>query len=178
MVKIIKSKDGNVFQPTKKPGLLCLAVEEIQEKVTASLDSKFAVNQSRRIAFIFRSQEQFNEIFTAMGKTAAEGLELPGIVVVKEQLTPFSATNPTQGIKYPNAAARTANLACTVSGAPVYRDTLYTTDETMEDTLVEHDNKAQIQEFVRTMNAAPRANTTSLATASPAATTTRGRRGK
>lgn len=175
-VKIIKSKNNNVFEPTKKAGLLCLAVEEIQAANAASLDGKFANQQSRRIAFIFRSKEQFDAIFAAMGKTPAADMELPGIVVVKEQTEPFSATNPMNGIKYPNAAAKAAGLACTVGGKPIYRDTLYTTDEDTADVLVAHDNNSQIQEFVKNMNAAPKANSATLTTASPAATATRGRR--
>jgi hypothetical protein len=166
-VKIIESKNKRIFEPTKKEGLLCLAVEEIQAPVNLSLDSKFAQTQSRRIAFIFRTQEQFDAIFSAMGVTPAAGTELPGIVVVKEQLEPLSATNPTSGIKYPNAAAKNAGLMCTVGGKPVYRDTFYTSDETIQDILVPHDNGVQIQEFVRSMNAGNKANTPALAGASP-----------
>lgn len=184
-VKIIESKNKRIFEPTKKEGLLCLAVEEVQAPVNLSLDSKFAQTQSRRIAFIFRTQEQFDAIFKAMGVTPTAGTELPGKVVVKEQLEPLSATNPMNGIKYPNAAAKAQGLMCVVYkkdaagnnvidpttgkpvGQPVYRDTFYTSDETVQDTLVQHDNGAQIQEFVRTMNAGNKANTPALAGASP-----------
>lgn len=155
MVKIIESKNKNVFEPTKKKGLLCLAVEEIQADATLSLDGKFANAQSRRIAFIFRSKEQFDAIFTAMKIVPAAGAVLEGVVSIKEQLEPFSATNPMNGIKYPNAAAKAAGIMCTVAGKPVYRDTFYTTDVDTEDVLVPHDNGTQIQEFVRTMNGVP-----------------------
>lgn len=174
-VKIIESKNKNVFEPTKKAGLLCLAVEEIQPAAAISLNGKFANVQSRRIAFIFRSQEQFDQIFAAMKITPTAGAELPGIVSIKEQLEPFSATNPLNGIKYPNAAAKAAGLMCTVSGKPVYRDTFYTTDEDTEDILVQHDNGTQIQEFVATMNGAAKAQTPTLAAASPATTGRRAR---
>lgn len=176
-VKIIKSKNNNVFEPTKKAGLLCLAVEEIQAANAASLDGKFANAQSRRIAFIFRTKEQFDAIFAAMNVKPLADTELPGIVVVKEQTEPFNATNPTNGIKYPNAAAKAAGLMCTVGGKPIYRDTLYTTDETMEDVTIKHDNNTQIQDFVKNMNAtaAPKANTATLTAASPAASTKRRR---
>lgn len=172
-VKIIESKNKRIFEPTKKEGLLCLAVEEVQEAKSATLDGKFAQTQSRRIAFIFRTKEQFDQIFAAMNVVPAAGAVLPGIVSIKEQLEPFSATNPTNGIKYPNAAAKAAGLACTVSGKPVYRDTFYTTDETTDDILIPHDNGAQIQEFVKNMNATPKANSDALKAASPAATTSR-----
>jgi len=166
-VKIIESKNKNVFEPTKKAGLLCLAVEEIQADAALSLDGKFANQQSRRIAFIFRSQEQFDAIFKAMNVEPKAGAVLDGIVSIKEQLEPFSATNPMNGIKYPNAAAKAAGLACTVAGKPVYRDTFYTTDENTEDILVPHDNGTQIQEFVKNMNASNKANTPALANAAP-----------
>lgn len=180
MVKIIESKNGRIFEPTKREGLMCLAVEEIQPNAELSLDGKFAQTQSRRIAFIFRSQEQFKAIFEAMNVTPVAGAELDGVVAIKEQLEPFSATNPTQGIKYPNAAAKAAGLACTVGGQPIYRDTFFTTDEDTEDILVPHDNGAQIQEFVRNMNGtATKANSAAIQTAG-AANTGRGgsRRGK
>ncbi len=172
-VKIIESKKGNIFEPTKKAGLLCLAVEEVQADATLSLDGKFANTQSRRIAFIFRSKEQFDAIFAAMKVAPVAGAELAGIVSIKEQLEPFSTTNPMNGVKYPNAAAKTAGLMCTVAGKPVYRDTFYTTDEDTADVLIPHDNGTQIQEFVRTMNGAP-ALSDSIKNAAPV---TRSRRG-
>lgn len=172
-VKIIKSKNGNIFEPTKKEGLLCLAVEEIQPAAGVSLDGKFANPLSRRIAFVFRSKEQFDAIFAAMKLSPVENLELPGIVAVKEQAEPFSTVNPMNGIKYPNAAAKAAGLMCTVAGKPVYRDTLYTTDENTEDILVKHDNNTQIQEFVRTMN---KPATAALTAASPVAPKATGKR--
>ena len=166
-VKIIESKNKNIFEPTKKAGLLCLAVEEIQADAAVSLNGKFANTQSRRIAFIFRSKEQFDLIFKTMGVVPAAGAVLDGIVSIKEQLEPFSATNPMNGIKYPNAAAKAAGLMCTVGGKPVYRDTFYTTDEDTEDVLVAHDNGTQIQEFVASMNAGNKPNTPTLENASP-----------
>ncbi len=165
-VKIITSKKGNIFEPTKKEGLMCLAVEEIQAATDKTLDGKFANAQSRRIAFIFRTKEQFDAIFADMKVTPVADTVLAGIVQVKEQLVPFSLTNPTNGIKYPNAAAKATGIACTVQGKSVYRDTIYTTDETAEDVLVPHDNNTQIQEFVRNMNAAPKATAPALTEAS------------
>lgn len=175
-VKIIESKNKRVFEPTKKEGLLCLAVEEVQPNAALSLDGKFAQTQARRIAFIFRTKEQFDAIFQAMKVTPAAGTELPGIVAIKEQLEPFSANNPTNGIKYPNAAAKAAGLMCTANGKPIYRDTFYTTDESVEDILVAHDNGAQIQEFVKNMNAPVKANSATLQNASPVAGERKGRR--
>lgn len=174
-VKIIKSTKGNIFEQTKKAGLLCLAVEEIQPAVKTTLDGKFAGNgTSRRIAFIFRSKEQFDQIFKDMAITPAEGTELPGIVVVTESLKPVDEKDPKRGAKTPNKAAAAAGIYCTIGGKYIYRDTLYTTDETREDTLIDHDNKDVISNFVRSMNATP-ANTPALANASPAATTGRRR---
>jgi hypothetical protein len=174
-VKIIESKNKNVFEPTKKEGLLCLAVEEIQADSAVSLNGKFANAVSRRIAFIFRSKEQFDLIFKAMNVVPAAGAVLEGIVSIKEQLEPFSATNPTNGIKYPNAAAKAKGKMCTVKGAPVYRDTFYTTDVDTEDILVAHDNGDEIRAFVQSMNAPAKASTPALANAAPAATGRRAR---
>ena len=174
-VKIIKSTKGNIFEQTKRVGLLCLAVEEVQAAVEATLDGKFAANgQGRRIAFIFRTQEQFNDIFTNMAVKPAEGVELPGIVVVTETQTPVDETDLKRGAKVPNKTAAAAGIYCTKGGKYIYRDTLYTTDETKEDTLIEHDNAEVIKAFTRTMNAAP-VQSPALASASPVVTT--GRRG-
>ncbi len=175
MVKLIKSKNGNIFEPTKREGLLCLAVEEVQENKGVSLDGKFANLVSRRIAFIFRSKEQFDAIFSSMNVVPGADVQLPGIVAVKEQLTPFSTTNPMAGIKYPNAAAKSAGLMCTVGNKPIYRDTLYTTDENTEDVLIAHDNATQIQEFVRNMNKPATATLSDASPVTKAATTRRGR---
>lgn len=169
-VKIIKSTKGNIFEQTKKAGLLCLAVEEVQEAVKSTLDGKFAGNgQSRRIAFIFRSKEQFDQIFADMAIKATEGVELPGIVVVTESLKPVDEKDPKRGAKTPNKAAALAGIFCTVGGKYIYRDTLYTTNQDMEDTLIEHDNKDAVGNYVRSMNAAP-ANTPALANAAPKTT--------
>lgn len=145
-VKILESKNKRIFEPTKRPGLLCLAVEEIQE-ATLYHDAG-RLSQGRRIAFILRTKEQFDQIFAAMGVTPEAGTKLDGYVQIKEQLEPFSATNPMNGVKYPNAAARAAGLMCTVAGKPVYRETFFV-HNVGDDILVPHDNITQIQEFLR-----------------------------
>ena len=175
MVKILASADGKAFVKSANYDtngkLMVMAVEESIAAPTGfgAIKDGYMVRQQRKIAFVTATQEQFDAIFKAEGITPAGGVELPGVIQVIEQLTPFSATNPESGIKYPNAEMKKLGKACTVNGAPVYRKTTWLPDgdETVQDILVPHDNGAQIQEFIRSMNAANKANTPALAGASP-----------
>lgn len=154
-VKIVKSKNQVIFEKTKKEGLLCLALEE--SKLSTGLDA-FQNNSfgstSRKVAFVFATQEQFNAIFASEGVAPEAGTELRGRIQVIEGTTPVNAKDPLVGIKYPNAAARTAKMPCTIGGAPIYRKSMYDPSGETKDILVAHDNGAAISAFVVNMNKA------------------------
>ncbi len=63
-------------------------------------------------------------------------------------MTPVSATDSALGIKYPNAAAKDARLACMVADEPVYRRAYYTPNMDEQDVMVAHDNNADIKAFM------------------------------
>ena len=72
----------------------------------------------------------------------AEMKTLPGKIVVKEQLEPFSTTNPDRDLKI----AGSTGIICCVHGEPIYRKTIYTADVTAEDVLLDHTNGDAIRE--------------------------------
>ena len=68
--------------------------------------------------------------------------EITGKIVVKEQLTPFSDNNPERDYKI----AGTTGIICCVHGEPIYRRTVFTSDVTAEDVLLDHTNNDAIRE--------------------------------
>ena len=65
-----------------------------------------------------------------------EGDVLPGKIVIKESLTPFYEADPDKHLK----RAGDSGVVCTVDDQPIYRDSIYTTDENEEDELIQHNN--------------------------------------
>jgi len=68
--------------------------------------------------------------------------ELPGKIVVKEQLTPFDENNPDRDLKI----AGSTGIICAVDGEPIYRKTMFTSDATATDVLLDHTNGDAIRE--------------------------------
>ena len=68
--------------------------------------------------------------------------ELTGKIVVKEQLTPFSENNSDRDLKI----AGSTGIICCVHGEPIYRKTMFTSDVTAEDVLLDHTNGDAIRE--------------------------------
>lgn len=169
-VKIIASKTGEVFAKTAKydtnGGLLMLAIEEVDETpqgFNAFRSTGFVERKARRIAFLKATQVQFDNIFKAEEVTPAAGAVLPGIIAITETLTPINAKDPSQGLKTYNNAARLAGKFCTKEGKPIYRITEWfpeAGDRTADmgdfaDVLIQHDNQAELAQFVGTMNGTP-----------------------
>lgn len=71
----------------------------------------------------------------------AKDKTLPGNIVVKESLTPFSKKRPEADHKI----AGKTGIICSVNGQPVYRKTIYTTVSNAEDVIVKHDNTEAIR---------------------------------
>lgn len=68
--------------------------------------------------------------------------ELPGKIVVRESLEPFSSTNPDRDLKI----AGQTGIICCQDGQPIYRKTMYVADVNAEDVLVSHNNGDAIRE--------------------------------
>ena len=73
-----------------------------------------------------------------------EGQELPGQIVVKEQLEPFSR-DPKYQDKDLKIAGDTG-VVCSFEGQSIYRKNIYTTDMNDSDVFIAHDNEAEIKE--------------------------------
>ena len=68
--------------------------------------------------------------------------KLPGKIVIKESLSPFSSTEPDRDLKY----AGDTGIVCCVDGQPIYRKTVFTADAYSEDELIAHTNGQDIRE--------------------------------
>ena len=69
------------------------------------------------------------------------GQELPGNIIIKESMEPFSKKNPERDHK----VAGETGILCTVEGAPIYRKTVYTTASNAEDVTIKHDNVDELR---------------------------------
>ena len=70
------------------------------------------------------------------------GQELPGKIVVVESLTPFNTQNPDRDLKI----AGDTGVVCRIEDEPIYRQTFYTTNDTLNDQLIMHTNSEEIRE--------------------------------
>lgn len=83
------------------------------------------------------------------------GQELPGNVVIKESLEPFNAKNPERDLKI----AGETGIICKVGESPIYRKTVYSPASNVEDTLIQHDNVAELRAAYENASSAITANT-------------------
>ena len=66
---------------------------------------------------------------------------LPGNIIIKESLTPFSATDGDRDLKY----AGKTGVICRVDDQPIYRKTFYTESQHASHELIAHTNKDEIR---------------------------------
>lgn len=67
---------------------------------------------------------------------------IPGKIVIKESLEPFSKTDPDRDYK----KAGETGIICCVDGQPIYRKTFFVADATAEDVLIAHNNGQAIKD--------------------------------
>ena len=67
---------------------------------------------------------------------------IPGKIVIKEQLEPFSKNDPDRDYK----KAGETGIICCVDGQPIYRKTFFVADTTAEDVLIAHNNGQDIKD--------------------------------
>lgn len=72
--------------------------------------------------------------------------ELPGNIIVKESLTPFSNTDPDRDLKY----AGKTGVICRVDDQPIYRRTFYTENPNANHELIQHSNSDEIRAAIAT----------------------------
>ena len=71
-----------------------------------------------------------------------ESKELPGNIVIREQLEPFSSNDPDRDYKI----AGDTGIICCRDGEPIYRKAFYSMDPTEQDVLIAHTNGNAIRE--------------------------------
>ncbi len=71
----------------------------------------------------------------------AEGQEIPGMIVVREQFLPFNTVNPEKNLK----VAGDTGVVCTKEGQKIFRQSFYTPNTSAQDVLIQHDNSAEIK---------------------------------
>ena len=69
------------------------------------------------------------------------GQELPGNILIKESLEPFSSKNPERDLK----VAGDTGIVCRFEGNPIFRRTYYSVSSNAEDTFIQHDNVAELR---------------------------------
>ena len=67
---------------------------------------------------------------------------LPGRIVVKESLIPIRQDDSLYGLKI----AGETGVVCRVDDQPIYRQTIYTTDKSVKDELIQHTNSDEIKQ--------------------------------
>ena len=67
---------------------------------------------------------------------------IPGKIVIKESLEPFSKNDPDRDYKI----AGETGIICAVDGQPIYRKTFFVADATAEDVLIAHNNGQAIKD--------------------------------
>lgn len=133
-VKIVGASNATpnqiVARNPNKPDYGYIRVESVEETISGGW-----LRTQKRSALI-------NGLFADLERMAQNlqiGKEMPGKIVVKESLTPFYEG---QQPKRTNSNADGVVLFKVVNGVekPIYRTTEYTSDMTVEDVLIEHDN--------------------------------------
>jgi len=78
------------------------------------------------------------------------GMNLPGKIQVVEQLEAFNPDSPEKDYK----VAGETGIICCVDGQPIYRKTFFVEDESVQDTLISHNNTDDIKAKYAEMEAA------------------------
>lgn len=147
-VKVIADANGVVInQSQKNPEFGYVRLEQVRTVID---DNGFL----RRKAVSTLIQ---GEVAVLQASGFYAGQELPGNIVIKESMEPFSKKNPERDHKI----AGETGILCTVEGAPIFRKTVYTTASNSEDVTIKHDNVTELRNAyaAQTSSSAIKANT-------------------
>ena len=132
-VNIVADDMGNVIrQSQSNPEYGYVRLQ--QNRVTIGANSW--VKNSNRSTLLLGKIEDLQALNLKANET------LPGKIIVKESVEPFSSTDPDRDLKY----AGDTGIICAVDGQPIYRKSFFTADMNAEDVLVAHDNGHAIRE--------------------------------
>ena len=132
-VTIVPDENGGVIRVSKNNPEFG-HVRLTQEKV--AFGAQGWVNRKVRSTLIHGTVEDLQSI------GIADQTELPGHIVIREQLEAFSNENPDRDLKI----AGDTGVVCCKQGQPIYRKTFYSMDLDEGDTLVAHTNGDDIRE--------------------------------
>jgi len=130
-VQIIADELGNVIRVSNNPDYGYVRLSQNTFQINNGFMQKKSVT-----ALLHGKLEDLKEM-GIQNKT-----EITGKIVVKEQLTPFREINPEQDYKIAGATG----IVCSVNDKPIYRKTVFTSDVTAEDVLLDHTNGDDIRE--------------------------------
>lgn len=131
-VKVIADANGVVInQSQKNPEFGYVRLEQVRTVID---DNGFL----RRKAVSTLIQ---GEVAVLQASGFYAGQELPGNIVIKESMEPFSKKSPERDHKI----AGETGILCTVEGAPIFRKTVYTTASNAEDVTIKHDNVTELR---------------------------------
>lgn len=102
----------------------------------ATVDERGFVKASNRVFYVKGSKEDLQ----ALGWN--KDTKLKGNLVIQESLEPFNKSNPDYDFK----VVPGTGVICTLDGEPIYRRTIWDPTGNLEDTFIQHDNKAEILE--------------------------------
>lgn len=131
----VKAKDGNViFQSQNSPEYGYIRLEQ----------DTIEINQKGWLKSVKRSTLLKGLMKDLVAAGYKDGTELPGKIIVVEQLTPFNPENPDRNLKI----AGKTGVVCRLDDQPIYRETFYTTDIYAFDNLISHTNSEEIRDVM------------------------------
>jgi hypothetical protein len=81
------------------------------------------------------------EIDALLDMEFEQGQELPGRILIRESTEPFNKQHPDKNLK----VAGDTGIVCCYYGAPIYRETFFTTNAELQDSLIPHTNSEEIK---------------------------------
>jgi len=130
-VRVTANEAGAVINVSKNnPEYAHIRVEQIK----IIFDRKGWVKKKKLSALIAGTVEELKEMDFFSGQ------ELNGNIIIIEQLDPFTNDEPERHYKI----AGESGIVCCVDGQPIYRKTIYDTNEESIDTLLQHTNSEDI----------------------------------
>lgn len=133
-VKVTADKHGNVIGVSmNNPEYGYIRVEQI----VLQINNDGWLRRAKRSALIKGKVEDLVEC------NYKENDEIPGQIIVKESLTPFNPQNPDKDLKI----AGETGLVCRIDDQPIYRQSFYTTNLSLSDELLTHNNSGEIKDY-------------------------------
>lgn len=131
-VTVSSDKEGAVINVTENPeiGYIILKQTRVIFKSTGWL------KKQKLQTLVFGEIEELKDL------NWFNGMELPGNILIKEQLEPFNEKDPERDYKI----AGTTGIVCCIEGQPIYRNCYYETNPNINDIEIEHDNGEVIRE--------------------------------